>query len=82
MCFLSDDNGYTPDHFGPLVNVLNENDDIAFAYSSCHYGGRFILRNSTPLPGGDRSRSTTVQKRIFDRYLPGPTIRHDGWTGT
>jgi glycosyl transferase family 2/glycosyl transferase family 1 len=72
VCFLSDDNGYTPDHFGPLVNVLNENDDIAFAYSSCHYGGRFILRNSTPLPGGIDLGQPLFRKEIFNRYLPGP----------
>jgi spore maturation protein CgeB len=71
VCFLSDDNGYTPDHFEPLVNVLNENDDIAFAYSSCQYAGRLILRNSTPLPGGIDLGQPLFRKEIFDRYLPG-----------
>lgn len=71
VCFLSDDNGYTPDHFDPLVAVLNENDDIAFAYSSCQYGGRFVLRNSTPLPGGIDLGQPLFRKEIFDRYLPG-----------
>jgi spore maturation protein CgeB len=71
VCFLSDDNGYTPDHFEPLVQVLNENEDIAFAYSSCQYGGRFVLRNSTPLPGGIDLGQPLFRKEIFDRYLPG-----------
>ena len=71
VCFLSDDNGYTPDHFESLVTVLNENDDIAFAYSSCQYAGRLILRNSTPLPGGIDLGQPLFRKEIFDRYLPG-----------
>ena len=71
VCFLSDDNGYTPDHFAPLIKVLDERNDIAFVYSSCHYAGRFILRNSTPLPGGIDLGQPLFRKEIFDRYLPG-----------
>ena len=71
VCFLSDDNGYTPDHFEPLVKVLDENDDIAFAYSSCQYAGRLVLRNSTPLPGGIDLGQPLFRKEIFDRYMPG-----------
>lgn len=71
VCFLSDDNGYTPDHFDPLVQVLDENDDIAFVYSSCQYAGRLILRNSRPLPGGIDLGQPLFRKEIFDRYLPG-----------
>jgi hypothetical protein len=70
VCFLSDDNGYTPDHFEPLIKVLDENSDIAFAYSSCQYAGRLILRNSTPLPGGIDLGQPLFRKEIFDRYMP------------
>ncbi len=72
VCFLSDDNGYTPDHFDPLVSVLEEHSDIAFVYSSCQYAGRLVLRNSTPLPGGIDLGQPLFRKEIFDRYLPGP----------
>jgi hypothetical protein len=71
VCFLSDDNGYTPDHFDPLVKALDENSDISFAYSSCQYAGRFVLRNPTPLPGGIDLGQPLFRKEIFDRYLPG-----------
>ena len=71
VCFLSDDNGYTPDHFDPLVSVLDQHSDIAFVYSSCQYAGRFVLRNSTPLPGGIDLGQPLFRKEIFDRYLPG-----------
>jgi spore maturation protein CgeB len=71
VCFLSDDNGYTPDHFDPLVSVLEQHPDIAFVYSSCQYAGRFVLRNSTPLPGGIDLGQPLFRKEIFDRYLPG-----------
>ena len=71
VCFLSDDNGYTPDHFEPLVKCLEENSDIAFVYSSCQYAGRLVLRNSTPLPGGIDLGQPLFRKEIFDRYMPG-----------
>jgi hypothetical protein len=71
VCFLSDDNGYTPDHFHPLIQVLEENKDIAFVYSSCQYAGRLVLRNSTPLHGGIDLGQPLFRKEIFDRYLPG-----------
>lgn len=71
VCFLSDDNGYTPDHFEPLINVLDQNGDVAFAYSSCQYAGRLVLRNPTPLPGGIDLGQPLFRKEIFDRYLPG-----------
>jgi hypothetical protein len=71
VCFLSDDNGYTPDHFDPLVSVLEQHGDVAFVYSSCQYAGRFVLRNSTPLPGGIDLGQPLFRKEIFDRYLPG-----------
>jgi hypothetical protein len=71
VCFLSDDNGYTPDHFGPLVDTLDQNSDIAFVYSSCQYAGRLVLRNPTPLPGGIDLGQPLFRKEIFDRYLPG-----------
>jgi len=71
VCFLSDDNGYTPDHFDPLIDVLDQNGDIAFVYSSCHYAGRLVLRNPTPLPGRIDLGQPLFRKEIFDRYLPG-----------
>ncbi len=71
VCFLSDDNGYTPDHFGPLVQALDQDSSIAFAYSSCQYAGRHILRSATPRPGGIDLGQPLFRKEIFDRYLPG-----------
>src|SRR5215217_29584 len=71
VCFLSDDNGYTPDHFEPLVTVLDQQSDVAFVYSSCQYAGRLVLRNPTPLPGGIDLGQPLFRKEIFDRYLPG-----------
>lgn len=71
VCFLSDDNGYTPDHFDPLVSILEQHGDISLVYSSCQYAGRLVLRNSTPLPGGIDLGQPLFRKEIFDRYLPG-----------
>jgi Glycosyl transferase family 2/Glycosyl transferases group 1 len=48
VCFLSDDNGYTPDHVVNLVEALDRNPALGFAYSSCHYAGRLVLSHPEP----------------------------------
>jgi hypothetical protein len=48
VCFLSDDNGYAPTHFDPLVDFLDRNPSFGFAYSSCLYAGRRVLDSPFP----------------------------------
>ena len=71
VCFLSDDNGYTPDHLNPLAATLDQDRNIGFAYSSCQYAGRLLLRNPAPRPGGIDLGQPLFRKELFDRYLPG-----------
>lgn len=52
VCFLSDDNAYLPDHFGPLVKALDADASLGFVYSSCLYDGRRELRFSPPIGAG------------------------------
>lgn len=52
VCFLSDDNAYLPDHFGPLVAALDADPGLAFVYSSCLYMGRKVLRYAPPRGAG------------------------------
>jgi glycosyltransferase involved in cell wall biosynthesis len=51
VCFLSDDNAYLPDHFGPLVAALDADPDLGFVYSSCLYAGRLTLDVAPPEGG-------------------------------
>ena len=71
ICFLSDDNGYTSDHLDPLVVALDQDRTIGFAYSSCQYAGRLILRHSTPCPGGIDLGQPLFRRDLFERHLPG-----------
>jgi len=48
VCFLSDDNAYLPEHFGPLIKALDADPDLGFVYSSCEYAGRKRLDAPTP----------------------------------
>jgi hypothetical protein len=48
VAFLSDDNAYLPDHFGPLVAALDADPGLGFAYSSCQYAARKVLRTAPP----------------------------------
>jgi glycosyltransferase involved in cell wall biosynthesis len=52
VCFLSDDNAYLPDHFGPLVAALDADPNLGFVYSSCRYAGRKELRYCPPVGAG------------------------------
>lgn len=52
VCFLSDDNAYLPDHFGPLLAALEADPGLGFAYSSCLYNGRKELRLTPPMGAG------------------------------
>ncbi len=71
VCFLSDDNGYTPDHLDPLVEALDQDSDIGFVYSSCQYAGRLVLRGPIPRPGGIDLGQPLFRREIFNRYLSG-----------
>jgi hypothetical protein len=69
VAFLSDDNGYLPDHFGPLLAALQADDNLGFAYSSCLYAGRFTLRHGIPRFGGIDLGQPLFRRYLFDQYL-------------
>jgi len=71
LCFLSDDNGYAPEHLDPLVEVLDRAPHLGFAYSSCKYAGRLVLRGPVPRPGGIDLGQPLFRRELFDRYLGG-----------
>jgi hypothetical protein len=64
VCFCSDDNGYTPDHLDNLVKILESEDKIGFAYSSCKYDGRLMLNSAVP-----RFRQIDLGQPLFRKYL-------------
>lgn len=51
IAFLSDDNGYHPDHFEPLIEQLQTHAHLGFVYSSCLYAGRWVLNHWHPSHG-------------------------------
>ncbi|OLE54220.1 MAG: hypothetical protein AUG51_09300 [Acidobacteria bacterium 13_1_20CM_3_53_8] len=71
ICFLSDDNGYMPDHLEPLIEVLEKDRNIGFAYSSCLYDGRLTLNYSPPRFGRIDLGQPLFRKELFDLYLDG-----------
>ncbi len=71
VCFLSDDNGYTSDHMSNLVSILERDNRIGFAYSSCRYGGRLMLRSSIPRPGRIDLGQPLFRRELFECYLGG-----------
>jgi hypothetical protein len=80
ISFLSDDNGYMPNHFEKLVRVLDSDPNIGFAYSSCRYAGRAILRPPVPRPGGIDLGQPLFRRELFHDYLGGTIPFHEfGW---
>lgn len=71
VCFLSDDNGYTPDHFERLVAALRRNPEIGFAYSGCHYGGRGTLNFARPAYNRIDLGQPLFRRELFDLHLGG-----------
>ncbi len=69
LCFLSDDNGYTPDHIDNLVRVLDQEPDLGFAYSSCLYDGRRELRHPTPKPARIDLGQPLFRRELFQLHL-------------
>ena len=69
ICFLSDDNGYTPEHFDHLVPVLEHDQDLGFVYSSCNYAGRIRLNHPRPAPGRIDLGQPLFHKSLFKKHL-------------
>ncbi len=69
VSFLSDDNGYAPDHFGPLLAELDRDPGLGFAYSSCLYDGRLVLRAPVPRPGAIDLGQPLFRRALFPQYL-------------
>jgi hypothetical protein len=69
VCFLSDDNGYTPEHVALLAGVLDDEPDLGFVYSSCRYAGRLVLRHPVPAPARIDLGQPMFRRELFSTYL-------------
>lgn len=69
VAFLSDDNGYLPDHFDPLVRLLDRDAALGFVYSSCRYDGRLVLSHPVPRPGRFDLGQPLFRRELFELHL-------------
>jgi hypothetical protein len=69
VSFLSDDNGYLPDHLEALVEALDRDAGLGFVYSSCLYAGRAVLRHPVPRPGAIDLGQPLFRRELFSRHL-------------
>ncbi len=82
VCFLSDDNAYLPDHFGPLVAALDADAGLGFVYASCQYAGRKILRHAPPVGAGIDLGQPLFRRAalaVFGDELPGRGVFSWDW---
>ena len=69
VAFLSDDNGYLPDHVEPLIRTLNREPSLGFVYSSCQYDGRLVLAHSVPRPGRIDLGQPMFRRELFELHF-------------
>jgi hypothetical protein len=69
LSFLSDDNGYTPDHAGHLIQALDHDPKLGFVYSSCLYDGRLVFTHPVPQPGRIDLGQPMFRRELFELYL-------------
>jgi hypothetical protein len=69
LSFLSDDNGYTPDHVGPLIQMLDREPTLGFVYCSCRYDGRLVLSHPVPRPGRIDLGQPMFRRELFELHL-------------
>jgi hypothetical protein len=74
ICFLSDDNGYKPEHFEKLVSALDHDPTLGFVYSGCLYDGRMILNSAPPSYGRIDLGQPLFRRELFARHFGG-TLR-------
>jgi hypothetical protein len=71
VCFLSDDNGYTPNHFEKLVAALDRDPGLGFAYSGCLFDDRRVLNAARPAYAQIDLGQPLFRRELFHRYLGG-----------
>jgi len=71
VCFLSDDNGYEPEHFERLVSALDADPGLGFAYSGCLYDGRVTLNHAPPSYGRIDLGQPLFRRKLFERHFNG-----------
>jgi hypothetical protein len=69
VAFLSDDNGYTPEHFDLPLRTLDREAALGFVYSSCLYDGRLILNHPVPRPGRIDLGQPVFRRELFEQYF-------------
>lgn len=78
--FLSDDNAYLPDHLTPLVNILDRQRQIGFAYSSCQYDNRLVLSACPPAPARiDLGQPLFRRQVLLDTFPNGLPFKQFAW---
>ena len=70
VCFLSDDNAYLPDHFGPLIEAFDADPELGFVYSSCLYAGRQILGTAPPMGAHIDLGQPLFRRSVLPMELP------------
>jgi hypothetical protein len=80
ISFLSDDNGYTPGHFDPLLAMLEKDPSLGFVYSSCLYAGRQVLNSAVPRACRIDLGQPLFRRELFDLFTDRRLPFHEfGW---
>lgn len=69
LCFLDDDNAFLPEHLNSLIDCLESEPAVGFAFSSCLWNGERILESAIPQFTEIDLGQTLFRREIFHAIL-------------
>jgi hypothetical protein len=79
VAFLDDDNVYLPGHFNALIDCLESNPGLGFAYSACLWNAELLLNAPSPAEGRIDLGQVLFRRDVFQTHL-GDQLKYSGYT--
>jgi predicted nucleic acid-binding Zn-ribbon protein len=79
VAFLDDDNVYLPSHFNALIQCLEENPGLGFAYSACLWNAELLLNVPSPEEGRIDLGQVLFRRDLF-RTQFNDELKYSGYT--
>lgn len=79
VAFLDDDNVYLPSHFNALIDCLENNPGLGFAYSACLWNAELLLNAPSPSEGRIDLGQLLFRRDLFRVHF-NDELRYSGYT--
>ena len=79
VAFLDDDNVYLPSHFNALIECLENNPGLGFAYSACLWNAELLLNAPSPEEGRIDLGQVLFRRDLFRVHF-NDELKYSGYT--